>query len=249
SAGNTGALMAMSKVILKTLPGIQRPAIACLWPTIKGETVVLDVGATVGGTAQQYLQFAVMGDAYARIIFGIDNPRIALLNIGEEDVKGTDEVKLAADLLADSPLNFKGFVEGNGIGQGSADVIVTDGFTGNVALKTAEGTALQMSTYLKQVMSSSIWSKIGFFFAQSAFRALKMRMDPNNMNGGMFLGLNGVVVKSHGGANATGIASAVELAMEVASGYMSDRIAQELTYFDDTTTPLDPKPSENAEVI
>lgn len=249
SAGNTGALMAMSKVILKTLPGIQRPAIACLWPTIKGETVVLDVGATVGGTAQQYLQFAVMGDAFARIIFGIDNPRIALLNIGEEDVKGTDEVKLAADLLSDSPLNFKGFVEGNGIGQGSADVIVTDGFTGNVALKTAEGTALQMSTYLKQVMSSSIWSKIGFFFAQSAFRALKMRMDPNNMNGGMFLGLNGVVVKSHGGANATGIASAVELAMEVASGYMSDRIAQELTYFDDATTPLDPKPSEKAEVI
>ncbi|MGC6511588.1 MAG: phosphate acyltransferase PlsX [Parvibaculales bacterium] len=234
SAGNTGALMAMSKVILKTLPGIERPAIAALWPTLRGEAVVLDVGATVAGDAQQYLQFAVMGDAYARIIFGLENPRISLLNIGEEDVKGTDEVKLASELLSRSPLNFKGFIEGSGIGQGEADVVVTDGFTGNVALKTAEGTAHQISTYLKLAMASSLWTKIGFIFAQSAFRALKKRMDPNNMNGGMFLGLNGVVVKSHGGADDIGYASAVELAMEVAGAKMSDRIAEELAYFDNT---------------
>ncbi len=235
SAGNTGALMAMSKVILKTLPGIHRPAIAALWPTLRGESIVLDVGATVAGKAEQYMQFAVMGDAYARIIFGLESPHICLLNIGEEDVKGTDEVKLAAELLSKSSLNFKGFIEGSGIGQGEADVIVTDGFTGNVALKTAEGTATQVAGYLKQAMNSSIWAKIGFMFAQSAFRALKQRMDPNNMNGGMFLGLNGVVVKSHGGANEIGFASAVELAMEVAGAKMSERIGTELSEFNNAT--------------
>lgn len=228
SAGNTGALMAMSKIILKTLPGIERPAIACFWPTIGGEAVVLDVGATIGGTARQYVQFAVMGDAYARIIFGLENPRIGILNIGEEEMKGTDDVKEAAELLAESPLNFTGFVEGNGIGQGAADVIVTDGFTGNIALKTAEGTAVQFASYLRHALNSSFMSKIGYLLARPAFQALKMRMDPNNANGGMFLGLNGIVVKSHGGANHTGIASAIDLTIEIASAGIATRIADEL---------------------
>ena len=233
SAGNTGALMAMSKVILKTLPGIERPAIAAIWPTKNGETVVLDVGATIGGSAEQYLQFAVMGDAYARIVFGLEAPRISLLNIGVEEMKGTDSVKQAAELLNRSSLNFRGFIEGDGIGKGEADVIVTDGFTGNVALKTAEGTAQQLAGYLKNAMSSSLFSKIGYLLARSAFNALKTRMDPDNFNGGMFLGLNGVAVKSHGSASPQGIASAVELAIEVGAANMSDRIAEELEMVDD----------------
>lgn len=228
SAGNTGALMAMSKVILKTLPGIERPAIACLWPTVRGECIVLDVGATVGGPAHQYLQFAIMGDACARIIFGLQSPRIALLNIGEEDVKGTDAVKIAAEQLSHSRLNFTGFIEGNGIGQGAADVVVTDGFTGNVALKTAEGTANQVASYLRSVMQSSLSAKIGYLFARGAFAALRHRMNPNHINGGVFLGLDGITVKSHGGADEAGIAAAVELAMEVATAKLSQRIAEEM---------------------
>ena len=198
SAGNTGALMAMSKVILKTLNGIERPAIAAIWPTMKGETIVLDMGATIGGSAEQYFQFAVMGDAYARIIFGLESPRISLLNIGVEEMKGTDSVKQAADLLTSSSLNFCGYIEGNGISQGDVDVVVTDGFTGNVALKTAEGIAQLISSYLKQVMVSSIFARIGYIFARGAFGALKERLDPDNVNGGTFLGLNGVVVKVMG---------------------------------------------------
>ncbi len=228
SAGNTGALMAMSKVILKTLNGIERPAIAAIWPTMKGETVLLDMGATIGGSAEQYFQFAVMGDAYARIIFGLESPRICLLNIGVEEMKGTDSVKQAAELLTASSLNFCGYVEGDGIFQGGVDVVVTDGFTGNVALKTAEGVAKMMSAYLKQVLRSSVFARIGYLFARGGIGALRERMNPDNANGGMFLGLNGVVVKSHGGASPEGIASAVELAIEVAANKMSDKIAVEL---------------------
>ncbi|HCN32080.1 MAG: phosphate acyltransferase PlsX [Candidatus Micropelagos sp.] len=228
SAGNTGALMAMSKVILKTLNGIERPAIAAIWPTMKGETIVLDMGATIGGSAEQYFQFAVMGDAYARIIFGLESPRISLLNIGVEEMKGTDSVKQAADLLTSSSLNFCGYIEGNGISQGDVDVVVTDGFTGNVALKTAEGIAQLISSYLKQVMVSSIFARIGYIFARGAFGALKERLDPDNVNGGTFLGLNGVVVKSHGGASPKGIAAAVELAIEVAANNMSEKIVDEM---------------------
>lgn len=239
SAGNTGALMAMSAVILKTVSGIERPAIASLWPTVCGECVVLDVGATVGGSAQQYLQFAIMGDAYARIIFGLQNPRIALLNIGEEDMKGTDAVKEAAEKLSQSHLNFIKFIEGSGIGQGEADVVVTDGFTGNVALKTAEGTAIQIATYLRQAMGSSLLAKIGFLFARGAFSALRQRMDPNNMNGGIFLGLDGIVVKSHGSADEVGIAAAIELAMEVSSANMAQRIAEEVAVFDAKPHPIE----------
>lgn len=220
SAGNTGALMAMSKIILRMQPGIERPAIACIWPTMRGESIVLDVGANIGGTAAQYLQFAAMGAAYARTLFGLKKPEIGLLNIGTEEMKGTDEVKRAAEFLERSELNFKGFVEGDGIGRGDVDVVVTDGFTGNIALKTAEGTARQMAEYLRQAMSSSLMTKIGYLFARSGFAALRARMDPNAANGGMFLGLNGVVVKSHGGADVDGFAAAVDVAIEAVDADM-----------------------------
>ncbi|MBL6786528.1 MAG: phosphate acyltransferase PlsX [PS1 clade bacterium] len=228
SAGNTGALMAMSKVILRTLPGIERPAICAVWPTVRGRSVVLDVGATIGGPAAQYAQFAVMGAAYARTLFGLPNPTIGLLNIGVEDVKGTDSVREAAELLSRSELNFTGFIEGDGIGRGDADVIVTDGFTGNIALKTAEGTSRQISAYLRQAVTSSMFARLGYVFARPAFKALRARMDPNAANGGMFLGLNGIVVKSHGGADASGFASAVSVAIEVADANISKTIAADI---------------------
>ena len=228
SAGNTGALMAMSKVVLRTLPGIERPAIVAVWPTIRGRSVVLDVGATIGGPASQYAQFAVMGAAYGRAIFNIPNPTIGLLNIGVEDVKGTDSVREAADLLARSELNFTGFIEGDGIGRGDADVIVTDGFTGNIALKTAEGTARQIAEYLRQAMGGSVFSRLGYIFARSAFKNLHQRMDPAAANGGMFLGLNGIVVKSHGGADSSGFAAAVALAVDVADSDISQTIAADI---------------------
>ena len=228
SAGNTGALMAMSKVVLRTLPGIERPAIVAVWPTVRGRSVVLDVGATIGGPASQYAQFAVMGAAYGRAIFDIPNPTIGLLNIGVEEVKGTDSVREAAELLARSDLNFTGFIEGDGIGRGDADVIVTDGFTGNIALKTAEGTARQIAEYLRQVIGGSVFSRLGYVFAHSAFKNLRQRMDPNAANGGMFLGLNGIVVKSHGGADANGFASAVGVAIDVVDADISNTIAADI---------------------
>ena len=228
SAGNTGALMAMSKVVLRTVPGIERPAIVAVWPTIRGRSVVLDVGATIGGPASQYAQFAVMGAAYGRAIFNISNPSIGLLNIGVEDVKGTDSVREAANLLTRSDLNFTGFIEGDGIGRGDADVIVTDGFTGNIALKTAEGTARQIAEYLRQAMGGSIFSRLGYVFAHTAFRNLRQRMDPAAANGGMFLGLNGIVVKSHGGADAGGFAAAVALAVDVVDADVSQTIAADI---------------------
>ncbi len=228
SAGNTGALMAMSKIILRTHEGIERPAIAGIWPTLIGECVVLDVGANIGGTVAQYVQFAAMGAAYARTIFGLQNPRVGLLNIGVEEVKGTDAVRDAAELLERSPLNFIGFVEGDGIGRGDADVVVTDGFTGNIALKTGEGTARQMSTYMRQAFGSSLMSRIGYVFAAGALAALRQRMDPNTVNGGMFLGLNGIVVKSHGGVDCAGFGTATQVAIEVAEADISKIIASDI---------------------
>jgi glycerol-3-phosphate acyltransferase PlsX len=228
SAGNTGALMAMSKVVLQTIPGIERPALAAMWPTLIGESVVLDVGATIGVSADQYAQFAIMGQAYARIVLGIEEPRIALLNIGVEDVKGTDDLRKAAELLSGSDMNFTGFVEGDGIGRGDADVIVTDGFTGNIALKTAEGTARQFASMLRDAMKSSLLSRLGYLLASGAFDALKMKMDPNAANGGMFLGLNGIVVKSHGGTDRSGFTAATEVAIEVGISDMAKKISQDV---------------------
>lgn len=228
SAGNTGALMAMSKVLLRMMNGIERPALAAIWPTIHGECVVLDVGATIGISPAQYAQFAVMGQAYARTVLGVQKPRVGLLNVGVEDMKGTDNIKDAARLLSESGLNFIGFIEGDGIGHGEADVVVTDGFTGNIALKTAEGTARQISQMLRDALGASLMGRLGYVIARSAFSVLRERLDPNTSNGGMFLGLNGIVVKSHGAADVGGFTSAVEVAIEVAREKMTDRISSDV---------------------
>jgi glycerol-3-phosphate acyltransferase PlsX len=230
SAGNTGALMAMAKFCLKPLAGIDRPAIAVLWPTVDAECIVLDVGANVGADTRQLVEFALMGAAMARALFGIERPSVGLLNIGVEEIKGVDELKAAAAILRDAPLSltYRGFVEGDDIGHGAADVVVTDGFTGNIALKTAEGTAKQIGEYLRAAMGRSLLARIGAALAMGAFRALKEKMDPRQLNGGIFLGLNGIVVKSHGGTDATGFASAVDLAYDMASSGVVKRLADDV---------------------
>ncbi len=233
SAGNTGALMVMAKLCLKTLPGIQRPGMVAMWPTIGRETLVLDVGANVGASATQLVDFALMGSAMARVLFGVDRPSVGLLNIGVEEVKGLDEIKKAHVALKDSdlPIVYRGFVEGDAIGQGVADVIVTEGFTGNIALKTAEGTARQISTYLREALNRSLMARLGALLARRAFLALKEKMDPRNANGAVFLGLNGIVVKSHGGTDALGFANAVDLAYFMASSGVPKRISRDVERF------------------
>ena len=233
SAGNTGALMAMAKFCLKTIPGIDRPAIAAIWPTIEAECIVLDVGANVGADARQLTEFALMGAAMARALFGMENPSVGLLNIGVEEVKGLDEIKKAAAVLKEAPLpiRYKGFIEGDDVGRGAVDVVVTDGFTGNIALKTAEGTAKQIGEYLRAAMGRSFLARIGAVLAQGAFRALKDKMDPRQLNGGIFLGLNGIAVKSHGGTDATGFASAIDLAYDMASNGVVKRLASDIAGF------------------
>ncbi len=225
SAGNTGALMAISLFRLRAAPGISRPAIAVIWPTIKGQCVVLDVGANAGADAEQLVDFAVMGEAFSRTIFGIERPTVGLLNIGEEDVKGIEPVKRAGHILRASklPIEFNGFIEGDDIGAGAVDVVVTDGFTGNVALKTAEGTAKLVAHFLRLSLKRSFFGRIGGLLSQGAFRALRQKLDPRT--GGVFLGLNGLVVKSHGSADAHGFASAIDLAVEMAESDMLARIA------------------------
>ena len=233
SAGNTGALMAMATFCLRTMAGINRPALACIWPTMRGESIVLDVGATIGADSKHLVNMALMGSAMASILFDIEKPTVGLVNGGTEDVKGLDEIKLASSLLKETPiasLDYAGFVEGSDIGQGTVDVVVTEGFTGNVALKTAEGTAKQIATYLRQAMSSSLLSKIGYWFARSAFQALRDRMDPRKVNGGVFLGLDGVVIKSHGGTDATGFAAAIDVGFDMVKYDLLDRIGSALAY-------------------
>jgi glycerol-3-phosphate acyltransferase PlsX len=218
SAGNTGALMAMGRLNLHTLPGIDRPAIAGVWPTLRGDSVVLDLGATIGGDAQHLVALAVMGSAMASVLFDRERPTVGLLNIGVEEIKGHEEIREAAELLRAMnlpQLDYVGFVEGNGIGKGDADVIVTEGFSGNIALKAAEGTARQMSELLRAAMARTWRSKIGYLFAKDAFRELRHKLDPSKSNGGVLLGLNGVVVKSHGGTDAEGFAYAVDWGYEM----------------------------------
>lgn len=233
SAGNTGALMAMAKLILRPMPGIERPAIAALWPTVTAECVVLDVGANIGATARQLGDFAMMGAAMARALFHIERPMVGLLNVGVEEIKGAEEVKQAHAWLkgAALPLTYKGFVEGNEIGQGVADVVVVEGFAGNIALKTAEGTARQVGQYLKDAMSRTTMSRLGAFLARGGFRVLKHKMDPRRVNGGTFLGLNGIAIKSHGGTDPLGFASAVDLAYEMADSGLIERLAADLETF------------------
>lgn len=247
SAGNTGALMAMSKVQLRTLPSIDRPALIAMWPTMIGETAVLDMGANIEVNAKQLVDFAVMGSVYSRILTGIQRPKIGLLNVGVEETKGHEEVRAAATLLANAPIKaeFVGFVEGDDIGKGTVDVVVTDGFTGNIALKTAEGTARLISDFLSRAMRRSIFSKIGYLFARGAFQRLKDKMDPRNINGGVFLGLNGVVIKSHGGTDAIGFASAIDVAVDMARENVAEQIADEISRMMDA--PLFERSAGNAQ--
>lgn len=231
SAGNTGALMAMARFNLRTLTGVDRPAIAAVWPTVRGESVVLDVGASIGGDAQHLAVLAIMGSAMARVLFDLERPTVGLLNIGVEEVKGVEEVREAADLLRklNPPnLEFIGFVEGDGIGKGAADVIVTEGFSGNIALKAAEGTARQIAEYLRSAMGRTWRSRIGYLFARNAFQALRDKLDPRKVNGGVFLGLNGVVIKSHGGTDAEGFASAVDVGYDMVRYDLLTKINQTL---------------------
>src|ERR1700722_13694391 len=228
SAGNNGALMAMSKFNLKTLSGIDRPAIAALWPTVRGESIVLDVGASIGTDADHLVDLAVMGAATARILFGLDKPTVGLLNIGVEEAKGLEQVREASRFLREGnlrDLDYRGFVEGDDIGRGKVDVVVTEGFAGNIALKAAEGTARQIGEYLKGAMTRSLSARIGYLFARSAFRQLRERMDPRRANGGVFLGLNGIVIKSHGGTDAEGFAAAIELG----HGVVCDQLLAKIT--------------------
>jgi glycerol-3-phosphate acyltransferase PlsX len=230
SAGNTGALMAMARFCLKSLPGIERPAIAAIWPTLKGESVVLDCGATIGADARMLVDFAVMGAAMARSVFGLERPTVGLLNIGVEEVKGVEQVREAGRILReiDHPgFEYRGFIEGDDLGRGTVDVAVTEGFAGNIALKTAEGTARQIAEYLRSAMGRTWTARLGYLFARSAFRLLREKMDPRKVNGGVFLGLNGMVIKSHGGTDADGFASAIDLAREMAKNDLIRMIAED----------------------
>lgn len=231
SAGNTGALMAMAVFCLRTMQGIERPAIAGIWPTARGESIVLDIGATIGADARQLLDFALMGGAMARALFDIESPTVGLLNVGAEEVKGNEEVKEAGRLLREanlSTLTYYGFVEGDDLGKGTVDVVVTEGFTGNIALKAAEGTARQMAAFLKMAMSRTLMAKIGYLFARSAFRMLRDKLDPRKSNGGVFLGLNGIVIKSHGGTDAEGYAAAIDVAYDMVKNGLSKKIENDL---------------------
>ena len=232
SAGNTGALMAMSRFNLKMIDGIERPAIAALWPTLRGESIVLDVGASIGADEHHLINLAAMGSAMARVLFDIERPSVGLLNVGVEEVKGLEQVREAGRLLREgnfSHLNYVGFVEGDDIGKGTVDVVVTEGFAGNIALKTAEGTARQFAQYLRSAMDRTWASRLGYFFARSAFRTLREKMDPRKSNGGVFLGLNGIVIKSHGGADGEGFASAVDMGYDMFRYNLLAKIGESMT--------------------
>jgi glycerol-3-phosphate acyltransferase PlsX len=231
SAGNTGALMAMAKICLRTIVGIDRPALAALWPTQRGQSVVLDVGATIGADAQHLVDLAIMGAAMARIILHLERPSVGLLNVGVEEIKGVEEVKAASRALKEAALtdlDYHGFVEGDDIGQGAVDVVVTEGFTGNIALKTAEGTATQIKNYLREAMGRSLFTKLGYLLARGAFEELRAKLDTRNINGGVFLGLDGVVIKSHGDMDAKGFARAIEIGHEMVRFGLLSKIREDI---------------------
>jgi glycerol-3-phosphate acyltransferase PlsX len=251
SAGNTGALMAMSKICLRTMSQIDRPALAAIWPTLRGRSIVLDVGATIGADAQHYVDLAIMGAAMARSLFELDRPTVGLLNVGVEEVKGIEEVKAASRLLQaiDSPLlHYHGFVEGDDIGRGTVDVVVTEGFTGNIALKTAEGTARQMNAWLRQAMTRSWVTKLGALVAQSAFRELKAKASPREANGAVLLGLDGIVIKGHGGVDADGFSGAIEIGYGMARHGLLEKIRDMMSLALDHSAiategaPVEPQP-------
>lgn len=232
SAGNTGALMAMAKLALRTMPGIDRPALAALLPTLTDtDVVMLDLGANTECDARNLVQFAVMGAAYSRILYNFEKPRVRLLNIGTEELKGTDSLRFAAQHLRESPelhMAFQGFIEADKINRGECDVVVCDGFSGNIALKSIEGAARFVTDLLRRAFTSSIRSKFGFLVSRPATELLKHHLDPNNHNGAVFLGLNGVVVKSHGSASIEGVANAVKVAARLVEDDITTRIAQDL---------------------
>ena len=230
SAGNTGALMAIAKIVLKTLPGILRPAITATVPAKTRPVVLLDMGANIDCTSDYLVQFALMGDAYARAVLGVQNPKIGLLNVGSEEMKGHDEVKLAHRLLRESgmSIDYHGFVEGNDILEGTTDVVVTDGFTGNIALKTAEGASRLIYNTLKQAVENSFAAKIGYLLARPAIKMALRKFDPRKHNGAILLGLNGVTVKSHGSADAKSFANAIKVAATLVEQQVNDKIIEEL---------------------
>jgi len=234
SGGNTGALMAMATFCLRPIEGISRPAIAAIWPTMRTDIIVLDVGATVGGDARQLVEFSILGAALARALFDQDQPTVGLLNVGTEEVKGLDSVKEAARLLAAASgagYVYHGFVEGDDIGRGTVDVVVTEGFTGNIALKTAEGTARQVGSYVRSALRANLLSRLGALIASQAMTALRRKLDPRTVNGGVFLGLNGIVIKSHGGTDEIGYKSALGLAYEMARSRLIDKIGEGMRRF------------------
>ena len=230
SAGNTGALMAVSKFVLRMAPGIDRPALACFHPTERGESVMLDLGANVVCDANNLVEFAIMGEVFARIVLGVEEPSVGLLNVGSEEMKGNDAVRGAAATLRDGHLSLKfhGFVEGNDITKGTVDVVVADGFSGNIALKATEGTANLYRRFLREAFSSSWVAQLGYLLARPALNKVKMRTDPRRYNGAMLLGLNGITVKSHGGTDAEGFANAIGVAVDLVKQGFNDRIKEEL---------------------
>ena len=231
SAGNTGALMAISKFVLKTIKTIDRPAISGLMPTMKGLTVVLDLGANVECSEDNLVQFALMGDIFAQCVLGIKKPKIGLLYVGSEDIKGNSVVKLAHENLKkiEKQINFYGFVEGDDINKGIVDVVVTDGFSGNIALKTAEGVADLIFTYLKHAYQSSFISKLGYILSKPALNRFKTRIDPRKYNGAVLLGLNGIIVNSHGGTDAFGFSNAISVAISLIKNNYVNTIENKLT--------------------
>jgi glycerol-3-phosphate acyltransferase PlsX len=235
SGGNTGAMMAMAKLALRTIPGIDRPALAALLPTLgDNDLVMLDLGANTESDARNLIEFALMGAAYARVVLDVQMPRVRLLNIGTEELKGTDELKQAAAMLREAdflPMRFDGFTEGDKIARGDIDVVVTDGFSGNIALKTAEGTARFVTDLLRRAFTSSFRSKAGFWLSRPALHILKVRLDPNNHNGAVFLGLNGIVVKSHGSADEKGVANAIRVAARMVREDLMRKIQEDLETF------------------
>jgi glycerol-3-phosphate acyltransferase PlsX len=232
SAGNTGALMATATIVIKMLPGISRPAIATCFPTLNGQTVMLDLGANIECDAENLVQFAVMGEAYARNVIGLEKPVVGILNVGAEDLKGSASVRKAGEILQNTGLPFKfyGFVEGDDLAKGTVDVIVTDGFTGNIALKTAEGTVKLFVHFLREALTSSWLTKLGALLLRPALNAFRRRLDPRLYNGAMLVGLNGICVKSHGGTDGLGFANALEVSVNLVRHKFNEGIREDIAY-------------------
>ncbi len=239
SAGNTGALMAFAKIVLKTLPGIDRPAMGSIFPTQRGESVMLDLGANIDCSSGHLVQFAIMGEVFARNVLGVREPTVGLLNIGTEEVKGNDIIRNAASALRESglPIKFHGFIEGDDIAAGTVDVVVTDGFAGNIALKTAEGAARLYGSYIRSAFKRSVMSRAGYLLARPALKMLRDRLDPRAYNGAMFLGVNGVVVKSHGGTDYKGFANALCVAADMVNQGINPKIINELSRMEIENSP------------